>query len=153
MQSKNDLRNRFATQRENLELTDIAEASHQLSDKLQATLDWSKVRTILSYAPINHELDPTLFENRLKRDHPEIVIEHAIASPEALVPEKEYDVILVPCIAVDRHNYRLGNGGGWYDKLLAAQNGTSIGVVYDFAVVESLPREEHDRPVTQVVSV
>ena len=60
---------------------------------------------------------------------------------------------IVPGLAFTLDGGRLGYGGGWYDRLLAASPGTSlkIGVAHDFQVVGELPREAHDVPVDRVV--
>jgi len=62
------------------------------------------------------------------------------------VDVSEVDAILVPGIAFDRSGGRLGQGKGYYDKLLQqAKPGTTlIGLAYDCQIVESIPREEHD---------
>lgn len=64
------------------------------------------------------------------------------------------DLLLLPALAVDVRGYRLGRGGGYYDRLLArlAATGnptrpTAWAVVYDDEVLEALPFEPHDVPV------
>lgn len=79
-------------------------------------------------------------------------------SGEALGPEilGEADAVLVPALGVDLAGYRLGRGGGWYDRaLLQVRPGTPIyAAVYDEEVLEDgfLPRGSHDIPVTHVVT-
>lgn len=62
-------------------------------------------------------------------------------------------VWIVPGLAFTRDGTRLGYGGGWYDRLLASAlpNAVKIGVAYPFQMVDSLPREAHDIPLTDVV--
>jgi 5-formyltetrahydrofolate cyclo-ligase len=59
------------------------------------------------------------------------------------------DGVLVPGVGFDRQGFRLGFGGGYYDRLLAdlAPEVVTIGLAYAFQVVDELPREEHDLPV------
>lgn len=66
----------------------------------------------------------------------------------------EAALVLVPALAVDRRGVRLGRGGGWYDRsLILARPGTALlAVVRDDEVVDELPREPHDVPVTGVVT-
>ena len=69
-------------------------------------------------------------------------------------------VVLVPALAVDRSGTRLGRGGGHYDRSLAllATPATGpgqprlIAVVFDDEIVDSLPREPFDRPVTEIAT-
>ena len=135
-----------------MDLTEVADASHSVADLLEGILDWSKIKMILSYAPINHEIDPTLFESRLKGKYPDIQIDHIIASPNASQPDKEYDVILVPCLAADTKRNRLGYGIGWYDDMLAKQKGKKIGLTYKFGLMYELPVQDHDERLDMVVT-
>jgi 5-formyltetrahydrofolate cyclo-ligase len=63
-------------------------------------------------------------------------------------------VILVPGLAFDRNtNHRLGYGGGFYDQLLARSTSSqTIGVCFEFQLVDALPRELHDMPVDSIVT-
>lgn len=63
------------------------------------------------------------------------------------------DVVLLPCLAVTPGGERLGQGGGYYDRYLAAHPGVAaIALAYDEQVVEGLPTEAHDRRVDAVVT-
>ncbi|OLT14408.1 5-formyltetrahydrofolate cyclo-ligase [Pseudonocardia sp. CNS-139] len=59
-------------------------------------------------------------------------------------------LVLVPALAADRHGSRLGRGGGYYDRTLPlTAPGTPLVVVLnDDELVDELPTEPHDRPVT-----
>ena len=63
-------------------------------------------------------------------------------------------VVLVPALAVDRRGVRLGRGGGFYDRSLALCEPAArlIAVVRDSEVVDELPGEEHDVPMTHVLT-
>ncbi len=67
------------------------------------------------------------------------------------VPKEEIDVILVPGLAFDRDGFRLGYGGGYYDRYLEGFSGTSIGLTFADCLTEGLPREICDRPVDAVI--
>jgi 5-formyltetrahydrofolate cyclo-ligase len=64
------------------------------------------------------------------------------------------DVLVVPGLAVDGRGRRLGRGGGSYDRALArVPVGTPVVVVlHDDEVVEDVPVDDHDRPVTAVAT-
>ena len=68
--------------------------------------------------------------------------------------EADVSVWIVPGLAFSRFGARLGYGGGWYDRFLskAASGAVSLGVAYPFQVVEHLPTEPHDLPLSGVVS-
>ena len=67
------------------------------------------------------------------------------------------DILLTPLLAFDRHGYRLGYGGGYYDATLAdlekRKSIKKIGVGYaQQAVLFNLPREEHDQPMDWIIT-
>ncbi len=65
----------------------------------------------------------------------------------------ELDVIVVPAIALDPTGQRIGYGGGYYDRALAAHRGaTTIGVAYDFQLVPEVSATSGDVPVEWVVT-
>ncbi len=75
------------------------------------------------------------------------------ASDESVEPG-QLGVIVVPAVAFDRRGWRLGRGGGFYDRLLEGlpRGGLACGIAYDFQVVDEVVREAHDRPVDLVVT-
>jgi 5-formyltetrahydrofolate cyclo-ligase len=68
------------------------------------------------------------------------------------VNESAVDVWIVPGLAFSRSGARMGYGGGWYDRFLAKSHlsAVSIGVAYPFQIVDSLPLESHDLPLSDV---
>ncbi|MBD3883560.1 5-formyltetrahydrofolate cyclo-ligase [Phormidium tenue FACHB-886] len=81
---------------------------------------------------------------------------YGIPEPSAdtpLLQPEEVDLILVPCVGCDRQGYRLGYGGGFYDRLLSdpAWSGKpTIGIVFEFAHLPSLPLDPWDRPLRAI---
>ena len=76
--------------------------------------------------------------------------------PKGSVPKDSGSVPkvwIVPGLAFTRTGARLGYGGGWYDRLLAAADPSAVllGVAYPFQMVEELPAESHDIRLTDVV--
>lgn len=62
------------------------------------------------------------------------------------------DIAFIPALAVDHAGYRLGRGGGFYDRALADFTGVRCAVVFTEELVESLPTEAHDEPVDVALS-
>lgn len=57
----------------------------------------------------------------------------------------DIDLIIVPGLAFDDQNYRLGYGGGYYDTFLAEYpNAFTVGVCYPFQKIKRVPKETHD---------
>ncbi len=76
--------------------------------------------------------------------------------PKAERDEVVPDVILTPLLAFDRHGYRLGQGGGFYDRTLAklkeAGGVVSIGVAFVAQRVEQVPRDDFDQRLDFIVT-
>lgn len=65
------------------------------------------------------------------------------------------DALLIPALAIDRAGRRLGQGGGWYDRMLPlrAEGVKVFALVNDDELVAGpLPTEEHDEPVDAVIT-
>jgi 5-formyltetrahydrofolate cyclo-ligase len=69
------------------------------------------------------------------------------------VPPGEIDAIVVPGVAFDRQGRRLGFGGGYYDRFLAAETrAVRIGVAFACQVVAEVPAGPHDIPMNCIVT-
>lgn len=63
-----------------------------------------------------------------------------------------YDLILVPGLAFDEQNYRLGYGGGYYDQFLDKnRNVHQVGICYPFQMFKQIPKEDHDAQLSEVI--
>jgi 5-formyltetrahydrofolate cyclo-ligase len=66
---------------------------------------------------------------------------------------RDLDAILVPGLVFDLCGNRIGQGGGWYDRVLAgAPSQLKIGVAFDFQLAKDLPHEPHDQRMDLVVT-
>ena len=76
--------------------------------------------------------------------------------PEPSAPEVLPSVLMVPLLAFDLAGYRLGYGGGFYDrtltKLRAAGRVTAIGFAYEGQLVDAVPRAEYDQPLDAILT-
>lgn len=98
------------------------------------------------------EIIPCLLQNPLKLQRGPYGIQEP--REKESVSCKEIDLVIVPGVAFDRNNYRLGRGGGYYDKLLKkiSPHIPSFGLAYRCQIVKSLPHTFHDEPVSKVLS-
>jgi len=81
------------------------------------------------------------------------IYEPVIGESEPEIFPDEGSVIIVPGAVFDKGGYRIGYGGGYYDKYLSdKQNIMKIGVCFDFQVIGSVPRDGFDVPVDMVVT-
>lgn len=81
---------------------------------------------------------------------------YGIPEPPADAPTlnpTDVDLILVPAVACDLRGYRLGYGGGFYDRLLSVPawaNIPTIGIVFEFARLSRLPVDLWDQPLQMI---
>ncbi|MDO9348077.1 MAG: 5-formyltetrahydrofolate cyclo-ligase [Anaerolineales bacterium] len=132
--------------------------------------------TILIYMPMRGEVDlrPLLERHPHKRwllprilsegrmvfhpYDPEHLIRHSFGMLEPdpilpIVPLDQIQLALVPGLAFDRRGWRLGYGGGFFDRFLAGiNNGISLGVTYHALLLDHLPHNENDIPMQYIVT-
>lgn len=76
-----------------------------------------------------------------------------LKEPPAGTPARAVDLLLVPGVAFDRRGYRLGHGGGFYDRFLAEHAdfaATRIGLCASWQLLARLPNDSWDLPMNGV---
>lgn len=64
----------------------------------------------------------------------------------------QHSLCIVPALAFDRFGFRLGYGGGYYDKFLKKFDGVTLGVCYEALIRDTLPAGVYDVPVDVIVT-
>jgi 5-formyltetrahydrofolate cyclo-ligase len=64
---------------------------------------------------------------------------------------REKSLCILPALAFDRAGYRLGYGGGYYDRFLFRFNLTTVGLVYEEFLFDELPKDEHDKKASILI--
>ena len=67
---------------------------------------------------------------------------------------KDLDVVIVPAVAYDKNCYRLGYGGGFYDRFLEnlRKDAVTIGIAFDLQIFDEVPKEAHDAQLDYIVT-
>ena len=149
--TKQELRKYLHEKLESISAADETAASSQILQELQILLeDKHDVSHVLLYRPMAtwHELDLTSLLDLL----PGVNFDFVPSAKDAPFPEKKYDAIIIPLLGFNKDGYRLGHGGGWYDRFLATQpQAHKIGVGYENTLVDFAP-EPHDVPMDVIVT-
>lgn len=69
-----------------------------------------------------------------------------------LVPKDEVDLVLVPAVCYDKQGYRLGFGGGYYDRWLEHFTGFRVGLCRKAILQDKVPTEAHDSRVDLLIT-
>ena len=73
------------------------------------------------------------------------ILEPAADAP--ILPPEKIDLLLVPLEGIDHEGFRLGKGGGYYDRLLSLADIPTIGCALSWQWTEHVPREPWDKPL------
>ena len=84
------------------------------------------------------------------------VVDIGIPVPDADADVMSPDLLLVPILAFDRHGFRLGYGGGFYDRTIARLRETqgilTVGLAFSGQVRDDLPVGPHDMRLDWIVT-
>ena len=174
---KQALRATIRRAREAMDDGEARQASVAIVDRLTTLPELQSARVVALYAALPDEADPGgllpwLHERDVRTLYPRVAGERLdlaevsdvsvlragfrgiLEPPGVAIGPEVVDVALVPGIAFDPHGGRLGQGGGHYDRLLAAvpEDATRIGVAFSVQVVPFLPLEDHDARMDIVVT-
>jgi 5-formyltetrahydrofolate cyclo-ligase len=178
MPSDQNIRKSIRTQRKNLSPHQVDEASKIISEKIIHHPAFINAKKIAYYFPNENEVDPTLIISHARELKKELFLpvlssenelhfyfinsntefkknkfnieEPVIDNQNSISPEK-LDLILIPIVAFDVHNNRLGRGLGCYDRALKSLKNkhfetkpTLVGLAYEFQRINNITSKSHD---------
>lgn len=174
------IRSAVRSARARIEPSERAAAAEAVAHALVDLPELAAVRCVLAYHSTAEELDtaPVIHALRARgvrialpriddpgildiHEHTEDSVltagPHGILEPLASAPrvnEPDIDAVLVPAIAFGVDGFRIGYGGGFYDRLLPRFHSGCwrVGVAFDEQIVASVPVEEHDQRVDLIVT-
>jgi 5-formyltetrahydrofolate cyclo-ligase len=177
---KRELRNAAKLRRAEAAAGDPEAAGYDLCERVMGALVLPEGCVVSAYWPISSEIDPRPLMHRLHEDGHAIALPVVMARGRPLLfrawrtgdplepaglgtrepttdkPELEPRILIVPMLAFDRAGYRLGYGGGFYDRTLYGlrQRGKvlAVGVAYAAQELAEVPRGGDDQPLDWVVT-
>lgn len=169
MLNKTDLRTKAKNIRKWL---DIQKISQKACEKISNLEVYKTSKNILLFYPLEHEINtlslisdeknfylPRIKENDLEICPYKIGDDLHLSKFKTKEPLTEsvspniLDLIIVPALMVDKNNYRLGYGKGFYDRLISQTQATTVLPIAKELFVENLPTEPHDKKIDIVILV
>ena len=168
MESKAILRQNIINRLKNFDLTEKKRQTQQILSDLMASRSWQQARSVGLFMPMPIEMDlEKLFLQTDKKilipkTLPQRQMIFAAYDPDQLEVKGKFhlieprsnqaeipDLLVVPGLAWRRDGYRIGFGGGYYDRYLAHFPGATASCLFDFQV-QDFEVEAHDVAIGQL---
>lgn len=176
--AKKNIRDLLILRRSSLSIFEQISLSERIHKKLIMMDEWNRARTIMLYISVGSEVMTLPLINQVVSEGrtlvlPKVVDRRIVAVAvgkrfrlvsgykgilEPCVGEvfdSTIDVAIIPLVGFDKRGYRLGYGGGFYDRFLSENMhmvGVRVGIAYECQMVEFLPVEVHDVKLDIVVT-
>jgi 5-formyltetrahydrofolate cyclo-ligase len=179
---KAELRNKFLKLRNAFDKKSALEAGRKIFEKVQNLKAYQDAETVMFYMSIGSEVETQdLIKSAIKtgkrifipavtdiksakmeafeiskiEDASQVVL--GIKQPDLslaqTVRKDEIDLIFVPAVVFDVNGFRIGYGKGFFDIWLKdIDECKTIGIAYDFQIIDDIPKDEYDIPVGSVIT-
>ena len=173
---KKELRRQIREQKRAMTENEIVTASQRLGELFLNCRQYQEAKTIYGYLPYNQEVRTVPMLEQAMKDGKRVAVPKCygeemrfiymddlskVEKGYANIPEPVADdpvaddktaLVLMPGMAFTKDGKRMGYGGGFYDKFLAAEpDHPTVALCYAFQMVEDLPTEDYDIPVDCVL--
>ncbi len=171
---KSKYRQTILNVRNALSSSEVSSLSKEIVKNVNTEFSLDEVGVLGSYFSVHNEVDLRVINEKRFNDnrlttYPRIGPDHSmkLIAPKTfehliknkydifepsdgdLINSMEHEIIIIPTVGVDKNGYRLGYGGGYYDRYLESINKNSnrpllIGLIYDFQFIEDSINDIHD---------
>ena len=173
---KKELRRNIRERKRAMTEVEIVSRSEKLGVLFAQSEAYKAAKTIYGYLPYNQEVRTVPMLEQALRDGKRVAVPKVYGDemkflylddltkvskgyagiPEPIadgpVADDETALVLMPGLAFDPQGHRIGYGGGFYDKFLAAEpNHPTLALCYEFQMLPKLDTEEHDIPVDTIL--
>lgn len=174
--NKPELRSELKAKQASRSYSDVENLSKAICKRVLEYVEWDKVKNLHCYTPaqnrgevecweilefvwVNHPHIQVFLPARpnespylgypVTRDSELFIDDFGLSYPNTEAEEvPQLDLIIVPMLGFNRQLYRLGQGGGFYDRFLKNHTSASkIGLAWEESLINDLPVESHDVPL------
>ena len=179
---KKELRNKILRKRGYFySFDDAAQASHIIIEKLKNDPAYQQAETIMCFVSFGTEVHTHDFIQQALAEGKRILVPFIRSKKDGMLtselkdfselelgyfnilsPKPEYlrlteedpDLVIMPAVAFCKNGFRIGYGGGFYDRYLArlTKRVPRIGIGFDVQVVDEVPVEEFDQPIDKLIT-
>lgn len=165
MIDKNALRSFYKEKR--TQISDKDKKSLEITEKILETDIYKNSKTIMLFYPKKDEVNTLFLMEKAILDKKTVVFPVTDTKNKELTPvtyngsfkkgafgiyeplgdiidKDKIDLVIIPALACDKENYRLGYGGGYYDRFLKDFKGYKITVLFSSLLADELPHDEFD---------
>lgn len=168
MEEKKRIRKQIFAARKERTQEQVEALSHIITDKVTALPEFAQAQRILAYADYNHEVVTRYLIEKAWKAGKEVAVPkvsgqdmifykletfaqlspgyYGIPEPaQGEVVQWEEALMIMPGVAFDAQNHRVGYGGGFYDRFLEKHPRTkTVALAFEFQIMEDVPWEETD---------
>ena len=119
---------------------------------IKALWGMKKIVAVPKCEPKTHKMDFYAIINFDQLETVYLNIEEPKIVESTSIPKQEIDVMIVPGVVFNEVGYRVGFGGGYYDRYLSAFSGEKMSIAFDEQIVDAVPTEAHDIPVNIILT-
>ena len=173
---KKELRRQIREKKRAMTEAEIVEAGVRLGELFLNCPEYKAAKTIYGYLPYNQEVRTVPMLEQAMKDGKRVAVPKCYGDtmrfiymddlskvelgyaniPEPIADEPVADdktaLVLMPGLAFTEDGNRMGYGGGFYDKFLAAEpDHPTVALCYDFQMVDYIPTDDYDIPVDRVL--
>lgn len=167
MQNKTELRTKFKELRKTF---DVRTKSEIILEKIKLSEVFTNAKNVMIFYPTKYEVDLLDLRNENKNIYfPKVDGDNLLVCPDnndfiksdfnIQEPTSEpidpniLDLVIVPALAVDKNHYRLGYGGGYYDRFLAKYSKIkTLTPIFKEFIIDELPKNSYDIKIDYIFS-
>lgn len=144
------------TKRLSVPKEEMSRLSDIIQERLISEVVWQNIKSVHCYQAIGslNEVSTERIIDFIRTQHPGIKLVLQGQLPTATEAKERFDLVIVPTLGFDLMGWRLGWGGGFYDRLLAAQpQALKIGLCLQSGFVKKgLPHEALDIQLDKIIT-